>query len=284
MSEFDLAELSLLQHQLMGLLVEYGTRLLSGLGTLVIGFWLAGRLGATTRKMIGKIQGISSTLVPVAGSVVRYAIAVLTIIITLGQFGIQTTSIIAILGAAGLAIGLALQGTLANVAAGVMLIILRPFNVGDWVEVNQVSGSVREIGLFTTQIDTFDNVFISVPNSTIWSSTIINHAKHRQRRLDVDIGVDYASDIDLVEKAMLSLANDERVHAKPAPVFLVTSYGDSAINVRLRLYTDYNDLFALNWDLLRRLKPALDSHNISIPFPHRVIQHMNKADDNSASD
>ena len=284
MSEFDLAELTLLQQQMMGLLVEYGTRILGGLGTLVIGFWLAGRLGAATRKMMGKIQGISSTLVPIAGSVVRYAVAVLTIIITLGQFGIQTTSIIAILGAAGLAIGLALQGTLANVAAGVMLIILRPFNVGDWVEVAGVSGSVREIGLFTTQIDTFDHVFISVPNSTIWSSTIINHAKHRQRRLDLDIGVDYNSDIDVVEKAMLSLADDPRVHNKPAPVFLVTSYGDSAINVRLRLYTDYDDLFALNWDLLRRLKPALDSHHISIPCPHRVVHHINNNDDNAGLD
>jgi len=197
--------------------------------------------------------------------------------VALGQFGIQTTSIIAVLGAAGLAIGLALQGTLSNVAAGIMLLLLRPFGVGDWIEANGISGTVQEIGLFATQIDTFENVYISVPNSSIWSSIIINHSRHNIRRMDIDIGIGYESDLDVAEQALMSLCADERIHKTPAPVFLVVAYGDSAINVRLRLYANYSDYFQLNWDLNRRLKSALETHNIEIPFPQLVVSR--KADD-----
>ena len=247
----------------------------SGLLTLIIGLMIAGRMSRLVRSSLGRIKKIDKTLVPVAASVVRYAIIIVTLVVMLGQFGVQTTSIIAILGAAGLAIGLALQGTLSNVAAGVMLLILRPFEAGDWVETNGISGTVKEIGLFTTHIDTFDNIYISVPNSTIWSSTIINHAKHQKRRLDLSIGIGYDSDFDVTERAMMSLMDDERIHASPAPVFHVVSYGDSAINVRVRLYANYDDLFQLGWDLNRRLKPALDHHGIEIPFPQQVVHFAN---------
>ena len=247
----------------------------SGLVTLIIGLMIAGRLSRLVRKSLERIKRIDKTLVPVAASVVRYAIIIITLVVMLGQFGVQTTSIIAILGAAGLAIGLALQGTLSNVAAGVMLLILRPFESGDWIETNSISGTVKEIGLFTTHIDTFDNIYISVPNSTIWSSTIINHAKHKQRRMDLSIGIGYDSDFDVVETAMMSLMDDPRIHQSPAPVFHVVSYGDSSINVRVRLYADYNDLFQLGWDLNRRLKPALDKHGIEIPFPQQVVHFAN---------
>ena len=246
-----------------------------GILTLIIGLFLASRISRFVKNALTNIARIDRTLIPVAASMTRYSIIIITIIIMLGQFGVQTTSIIAILGAAGLAIGLALQGTLSNVAAGVMLLVLRPFETGDWIETNAISGIVREIGLFTTHIDTFDNVFISVPNSTIWSATIINHAKHRIRRLDLEIGIGYDSDFAYVEAAMLSLMDDERIHNEPAPVFHVVSYGDSAINVRVRLYVDYNDMFQLHWDLNRRLKPALDKAGIEIPFPQRVIHHVN---------
>ena len=192
----------------------------------------------------------------------------------LGQFGVQTTSIIAVLGAAGLAIGLALQGTLSNVASGIMLLLLRPFSVGDWIETNSISGTVREIGLFATQIDTFDNVYITVPNSSIWSETIINNSRHRIRRMDVDIGIGYTSDLNEVEKALMTLATDKRILLDPEPQFLVVDYADSAIVVRLRLYAQYENFFALNWDLKRRLKPLLDAHNIEIPFPQRVVHHL----------
>ena len=251
---------------------------IGGILTLIFGLMIAGRLARLMRSSLLRISRIDKTLVPVAASVIRYAIIIITVIVMLGQFGVQTTSIIAILGAAGLAIGLALQGTLSNVAAGVMLLILRPFESGDWIETNGISGTVKEIGLFTTHIDTFDNIYISVPNSTIWSATIINHAKHKKRRLDLVIGVGYDSDFDVVERAMQSLMDDARIHKDPAPVFHVVSYDDSAITVRMRLYADYTDLFQLGWDLNRRLKPALDAHNIDIPFPQRVLHHSTPSD------
>ena len=267
---------SMISPEMTSQLLDYAVGLLTGLGTLIIGFFISSRLGRATRRLVDSTQRISNTLAPVAGSTVRYAGIVLTLVIALGQIGVETTSLIAVLGAAGLAIGLALQGTLANVAAGVMLLLLRPFEAGDWIETAGISGIAREIGLFTTRIDTFDNVSISVPNSTIWSSTVINHARHKNRRLDLDIGIGYDSDLDAAEKALLSLCDDPRIHAEPAPVFLVTGYGDSAINVRLRLWADYDDLFALNWDLNRRLKPVLDSYGIEIPFPQRVVHAVSE--------
>ncbi|MGB1394432.1 MAG: mechanosensitive ion channel family protein [Candidatus Puniceispirillaceae bacterium] len=245
--------------------------ILAGIGTLIIGFWLSGRAAKFIRVQTGKISRVDPTLSPILASIARYAGLILTFVVALGQFGIQTTSIIAVLGAAGLAIGLALQGTLSNVAAGIMLLLLRPFGVGDWIEANGISGTVREIGLFATQIDTFENVYISVPNSSIWSSIIINHSRHDVRRMDIDIGIGYESDLDVAEQALMSLCEDERIQKTPAPVFLVVAYGDSAITVRLRLYANYCDYFQLNWDLNRRLKGTLDTHNIEIPFPQLVL-------------
>ena len=245
--------------------------ILAGIGTLIIGFWLSGRAAQFIRVQTGKISRVDPTLSPILASIARYAGLILTFVVALGQFGIQTTSIIAVLGAAGLAIGLALQGTLSNVAAGIMLLLLRPFGVGDWIEANGISGTVREIGLFATQIDTFENVYISVPNSSIWSSIIINHSRHDVRRMDIDIGIGYESDLDVAEQALMSLCEDERIQKTPAPVFLVVAYGDSAITVRLRLYAKYSDYFQLNWDLNRRLKGTLDTHNIKIPFPQLVV-------------
>ncbi|MDA9190378.1 mechanosensitive ion channel family protein [Alphaproteobacteria bacterium] len=253
--------------------VTYFSGFFAGIGTLIIGFWLSGRAERAVRHMLDSIPRLSPMLIPICSSVTRYAGIIITLVVSLGQFGIQTTSIIAVLGAAGLAIGLALQGTLSNVAAGVMLLILRPFETGDWIEVAGSSGVVKEVGLFTTSIDTFDNIFISMPNSTIWSSTIINHSRHTQRRLDIEIGVSYNSDLDNVEKTMLSLTDDPRIHQNPEPQFHVLSYADSSILVRLRVYVDYDDMYALNWDLNKRIKKLFDSHNIEIPFAQLVLHN-----------
>ena len=259
--------------QLLTLVTAYGLNFVAALLTLIFGVWLSRRASRLIGDWLSRVDRLDRTLVPIMAALVRYAGLTLTIVITLGNFGVETTSIIAVLGAAGLAVGLALQGTLSNVAAGLMLLFLRPFRIGDWVEAAGVSGSVREIGLFTTTIDTFDNVYISIPNSAIWSSNIINHARYGTRRLDLDIGIGYDSDLDTVEAALMSLATDPRVLADPAPRFLVDSYGDSAINVRLRAYASYDDFFDLYWDLNRRLKGVLDDHGIEIPFPQRVIHY-----------
>lgn len=272
--ETSLGEMSLLSQELFAIALSSSVNVLAGIGTIIIGFWLSGKASGMLRKRMSSLPRADKTLIPILASIVRYAGFILTLVVALGQFGVQTTSIIAVLGAAGLAIGLALQGTLSNVASGIMLLLLRPFSVGDWIETNSISGTVREIGLFSTQIDTFENVFISVPNSSIWSSTIVNNSRHNIRRMDIDIGVGYDSDLDVVEKALLSLTKDERVLTNPEAVFLVVDYADSAIVVRVRLYARYDDFFALSWDLKRRLKPVLDEHEIEIPFPQRVVHHL----------
>ena len=260
--------------QILALLTAYGLDFVAAILTLIFGVWLSRRTSRLTADWLSRVDRLDRTLVPIIAALVRYAGLTLTIVITLGNFGVETTSIIAVLGAAGLAVGLALQGTLSNVAAGLMLLFLRPFRIGDWVEAAGVSGSVREIGLFTTTIDTFDNVYISIPNSSIWSSNIINHARYGTRRMDLDIGIGYDSNLDAAEKALMSLAADPRVLSDPAPRFLVVSYGDSAIHVRLRAYASYDDFFGLYWDLNRRLKGVLDEHCIEIPFPQRVVHNL----------
>ena len=253
------------------LAIDWSINFLAAVITLIIGIWFSSRVSIWIRETLIKVDKLDPTLPPVAGSVIRYALLVVTIVAVLAQFGVNTTSIIAVLGAAGLAIGLALQGTLSNVAAGVMLLFLRPFKVGNWIEAANVSGTVREIGLFTTTIDTFDNVYISIPNSTIWSSTIINHSRYNTRRMDIDIGVSYEADIDFVLETLLTLSNDERVLKKPSPQGLVVNYGDSSITVRLRLYAKNNVYWGLYWDLMKRTKSVLDEAKIEIPFPQRVV-------------
>ena len=262
--------IALLHSQFLPLMLNF----LSSLGTIFVGFWLSAKGAHIVHVQMRRLKKrIDPTLAPIATSTVRYAGYILTLVIALGQFGIQTASIIAVLGAAGLAIGLALQGTLSNVAAGMMLLLLRPFKAEDWIETGAISGTVKEIGLFTTQIDTFDGVFISVPNSAIWSGTITNHSRHGTRRLDLDIGISYESDLDQAEKAMLSLTDDSRISLAPAPQFLVVSYADCAIIVRLRLYALYDDFFDLHWDLNRRLKNVLDKAGIDIPYPQLVVTY-----------
>ena len=251
--------------------IDWSINFLAAVITLIVGIWISSRIGKWVKEALIKIDKLDPTLPPVAGSVIRYGLLVVTIIAVLAQFGVNTTSIIAVLGAAGLAIGLALQGTLSNVAAGVMLLFLRPFKVGNWIEASDISGTVREIGLFTTTIDTFDNVFISVPNSKIWSSTIVNHSRYNTRRMDIDIGVSYNSDLEYVIKTLLTLAKDDRVLKEPSPQGLVVSYGDSAITVRLRLYAKNNVYWGLYWDLMKKTKSVLDRAKIEIPFPQTVI-------------
>ena len=272
--ETSLGEMSVFSQELLAIALSSSVNILAGLGTIIIGFWLSSKASSIVRTQMSTLQRVDKTLAPILASIIRYAGFILTLVVALGQFGVQTTSIIAVLGAAGLAIGLALQGTLSNVASGIMLLLLRPFSVGDWIETNSISGTVREIGLFATQIDTFDNIYITVPNSSIWSATIINNSRHQIRRMDLDIGIGYNSDLNEVEKALITLTEDKRILSDPEPQFLVVDYADSAILVRLRLYAQYEDFFELNWDLKRRLKPLLDAHNIEIPFPQRVVHHL----------
>jgi len=274
-SSFDTLMSSAIIQQLIGYIGNFT----SGLVIILLGFWISGYLAKLIRKRLTKIKSFDNTLVPVFASTIRYAILLVAIVAGLGSFGIETTSIIAVIGAAGLAIGLALQGTLSNVAAGVMLLFIRPFKIGDWIETGSVSGTVNEIGLFSTIINTFDNIYISVPNSSIWGSIIVNHSRYNTRRMDLDIGIAYESDINLAETALMKLAQDERVLTDPAPQFLVVDYAASAITVRLRLYAHVDTYWPLYWEMMRKIKTALDDAKISIPYPQREVRLITGSDD-----
>src|SRR3954466_15818145 len=193
---------------------------------LVAGWILARCVGRWVRDWVGRSHYIDATLKPLVASFARYMILALTIVAVLGQFGVQTTSLIALLGAAGLAIGLALQGTLSNVASGVMLLILRPFRVYDRIKVSDATGSVREIGLFRTEIVTDNGNFVSIPNATIFSGTIINMSRESSRRTDFTVEIDRGENLDQVQKTILEcLGREQRVLKSPAPTVRVETLG-----------------------------------------------------------
>ena len=193
-------------------------------------------------------------------------------IFVLNSFGVQTTSIVALLGAAGLAVGLALQGTLSNFAAGIMLIVFRPFKRGDYVSVSGQSGTVKEISIFTTELGTPDNLQIIVPNGQVWGAPITNFSAYGTRRLDVTFGVAYASDLKQVEEVLAQvIAADKRIHQDPAPVIKVSNLNQSSVDFVVRIWCDSSDLWSLRLDLNRQVKDSFDAQNIEIPFPTTTI-------------
>ncbi len=248
---------------------DHLVNIFSALAILLAGFIIAGWIARLVRRRLSDLKKFDKALVPVIAQIVRYAILVLTLILVLAEFGIQTTSIIAVLGAAGLAIGLALQGTLQNVAAGFMLLFIRPFTTGDFIETAAGSGTVDEIGLFMTRMRTAQGVFVAVPNSKIWSDAITNYSRLPNRRIDLVFGIGYEDDIDAARKLILGLVEkDDRIHDDPAPVVNVTELGDSSVNLQVRAWTRRQDYWQARWDLIRDVKYALDKAGISIPYPH----------------
>ncbi len=263
----------------MDLTVQYGLDLLGAAVLLVAGWILAGWVKRSMLRVLGRAPKIDDTLKPFIASVVRYTILVFVLIAVLAQFGIQTTSIIALLGAAGLAVGLALQGTLQNIAAGMMLLFLRPFRIGDYVDAEGIAGTIDEIGLFTTHMRTFDGVYIEVPNQQLWNRAIKNYSRLPTRRLDLVVGISYADDIDKAQAALMDLlAKDERVLDDPAPQVMVTALADSSVNLNLRCWTEAGDYWALLFDMTKASKQRLDAEGITIPFPQRDV-HLGRAED-----
>jgi len=211
-------------------------------------------------------------------SLAKYAIMIVTIIAVLGQFGVEATSLVAIVGAAGLAIGLALQGTLSNVAAGVMLLIFRPFKVGQFVDIGGHAGTVKGITLFVTELDTGDNVRIIIPNSAVWGSSIKNFSFNETRRVDLVFGIGYGDDIDKAMQVIkATIEGDDRSMNSPEPVIAVTSLGDSSVDILVRVWCKAGDYWGLNWSLLKNTKEAFDKEGISIPYPCRSL-YMEKSE------
>lgn len=264
--------------QAQSLFEEYEPVLLSGLAQLVfavviflVGKWAAGLIRSGITKAL-KSRNIDPTLVGFAGNLIYAIILAFTVIAALGKIGVQTASFVAIIGAAGLAIGLALQGSLSNFAAGILLLIFRFFKVGDYVEAGGTAGIVEDIGIFTTQMRTPDNKTIIIPNSEITSNLITNYSTKPTRRVDMVFGIDYEDDIDKARQVILeTLAKDERIHADPAPLVVVAALADSSVNLSTRVWVNSGDYWPVMWAQQEAVKKALDAANITIPFPQRTL-------------
>ncbi len=275
-AEFDVAV-----EFLQGLIEKAAAFLPSAIGALVvlvIGLWVAGRIRKIVRKAMLRSPRIDETLSGFLSSLVYYGLIALVVITTLGVFGVPTTSFAAVIGAAGLAIGLALQGTLGHVASGVMMLGFRPFDVGDYVEAAGVAGAVKQIGLFTTEIATPDNKMIIVPNGKIFDDVITNYAGYETRRVDLVFGVSYDDDLD---KAMAVIRGEVEKESRglkdPEPVIEVDNLGDSSVDIICRVWVDRGDYFPVKWALTKAVKEALDASGVSIPFPTRTVYTQNVA-------
>jgi len=251
--------------------MEFGLKLLTAILIVVIGRWLARLIQKTTGKMMTK-SNVDATLVTFVGNLVYIVIIAFIILAALAQLGIQTTSFIAVIGAAGLAVGLALQGSLANFAAGILMILFRPFQVGDFIEGAGVSGIVEEIHIFTMQLRTLDNKTIIIPNAKITSDNITNYTKKPQRRVDLVVGVSYREDIENVKTVIADVLNgDERILKDPPPTIAVLELGDSSVNFAVRPWVKTEDYWNVFFDTTERIKKRFDSEGISIPFPQRDV-------------
>ncbi|WP_246116400.1 mechanosensitive ion channel family protein [Cobetia crustatorum] len=262
--------------QLFELALLWGGTLLSALVVLVCGMWVAKRLTQWVTSLLQR-KSMDEAAAGFVGQI-AYAILVVMVLLTaLDQVGVDTTSMIAALGAAGLAIGLALQSSLSNLASGFLLITLRPFKKGDYVEAAGTSGSVDQITMLQTRLVTPDNRKVTVPNSSVMSNTITNYSALPTRRLDLVVGVSYDDDIRKVKAVLEELVEgDERIMKEPSHLIAVAELADSSVNFNFRMWCNASDYWALKWDMNERIKLAFDERGISIPYPQRDV-HIHHA-------
>lgn len=253
------------------LIVDYGTRVIGVLVLLFIAWIVAGWLARLCNRAMARAQ-IDETLTRFVGHLVRWLVILLAVLACLGVFGVQTTSFAAVIGAAGLAVGLAFQGTLSNFAAGVMLLVFRPFSVGDVINAAGVLGKVQAIELFTVAVDTFDNRRIIIPNSAVFGSTIENISHHPTRRADVDVGADYSADIDQTREVLMAAAKSvEGVLEDPEPAVILLALGASSVDWSVRVWCNSGDFGAVKQATIRAVKKSLDDAGIGIPFPQMDV-------------
>ena len=255
----------------MSIVSTWGLRVVGALVLFIVGLMVCKTVRRSVRKALEK-STLDDTLVPFLSSMIYYLMLTFLILAVLSLFGIQTTSFIAVLGAAGLAIGLALQGTLGNFAAGVMLLIFRPFKIGDYIEAGGTAGTVQEIAIFSTTLHSPDNVRITVPNSGVYGSIVKNYSYNETRRNDMVFGISYDDDIakavDVIQRA---LDGDDRILKDPAPVIAVGELADSSVNLLVRPWCKGADYWGLRWDLTRKIKEDLEAAGCSIPYPQQDV-------------
>jgi small conductance mechanosensitive channel len=252
------------------MMISYSMNLLGAVILLLAGWFIAGWVQRVIRRLLDRSAVFDDTLKPLIANIARYSVLIFVAIAVLAQFGVQTASIIAVLGAAGLAIGLALQGTLANIAAGVMLLVLRPLKVGEYIDAEGISGTVSLVGLFTTLMVTAEGIYISVPNGQLWNRTIRNYSRLSTRRIDLPVGLSYQDDIEKGLGVMQQLIGDEaRILKKPAPQVMVTQLAEAAVMLNMRVWTKRDDYWDVLFDLTKKLKIGFDAEGLTIPAVQR---------------
>ncbi len=240
--------------------------------TLLVGLWIAGFASNIVRMRSLRSPRIDDTLGNFFASIVRYLIIAFVVIAVLQRFGVEATSLVAVLGAATLAIGLALQGTLGNVASGVMLIFFRPYKLGDFVELDGHEGTVKDLNIFTTELATVDNVKVIIPNGAAWAGSVVNYSGHPERRIDTTVGISYDDDMDKAMGLMSAIADaDPRILNSPeAPWVRVVELNESSVDLQLRVWVAGKDYWDVKFELLKAIKMSFDTNNIEIPYPHAV--------------
>lgn len=257
--------------KIMEMVSLYGVKIITALVIFIVGRWVAKALRGMARKLMTK-KNVDPIIIGFTCNMAYIALLLFVIIAALGQLGIQTTSFIAILGAAGLAIGLALQGSLSNFAAGFLMVIFRPFNVGDYIEGAGISGTVEEIQIFTTTLQTPDNKTVIIPNATLTGDNIINWTVKGTRRVDMVFGIGYDDDIDKARQIMEDvLAKDERILKDKATQISVVELADSSVNFVVRPWANAGDYWGVYMDAMENIKKAFDAAGVSIPYPQRDV-------------
>ena len=253
------------------LVTVYGLKIIAAIVIFVIGLWVAKILKSVAKRVMKK-RNVDETVGEFVRNFVYYVLLIFFILAAINQLGIQTTSFIAILGAAGLAIGLALQGSLSNFASGFLLIIFRPFKIGDYIEAAGTAGTVEKIQIFTTQLLSPDNKTIIIPNARITADNIVNYSTQGTRRCDLVFGIGYQDDIDKAKEILEELiAVDGRILKDPAPKIAVSELADSSVNFVVRPWVNAADYWGVYWDLTENVKKRFDAEGVSIPFPQRDV-------------
>ncbi|CAG9177107.1 Small-conductance mechanosensitive channel [Cupriavidus laharis] len=254
------------------LAVQQGMNCIAAVLILIAGWWLSARAAAAVQRALGRTH-VDETMRPLLANAFQWMIRVLTIVLVLSQFGVQTASIIAMLGAAGLAIGLALQGTLQNIAAGIMLVLLRPFRVGQYIDAQGVAGTVRETGLFMTELTTADGVCLRVPNGKLWGSAITNYSENPTRRMDIETTVAFGSDMHKGLDALRKMLSEEpRLLPEPKPEAMVVNYTQQGITLNLRCWTASGDYWAVRYAFYERIKHVLEDAGCKIAVPIQEVR------------
>lgn len=258
-------------------IIDFGPKIIGAILIWIIGNWLIGVLMKVVKKTMDKAD-YEPSLRLFLGNLIKWSLKIVLIIVVLGTVGIETTTFAAVIAAAGLAIGLALQGSLANFAGGVLILLLKPFKVGDWISAQGIDGSVKEISIFNTKVITFGNQEAVIPNGKLSNDNIINYSSLGLRRENLTFGISYDDNIKEAKDILLNLVNEQETVLKDEdkiPMVIVGELGDSSVNLLVRYWAKNEDFWAIRWHVLEEGKARLEAAGISIPFPQRDIHHYN---------